>query len=228
MFRDRGYSLIKKFEEGGFQDGTRPLDLRTMKYSNGGVLTPEQRKNREGLVIKADTAGLIITNMGNFTPQQFNARFGPRYILKNDAQQESNLSFQDAMNFSKNIDFSKLNFTKANQDIKNKALVAEAEKKYFETLSESDKKQYIINNPNSAATLEYKKNLENRIKTKPKFLLLHGDMDTIVPPNNLLETKDFLLRQKVHVITKMIKNTEHTIPLEASSLALQFIKSNFN
>ena len=73
-----------------------------------------------------------------------------------------------------------------------------------------------------------KKNLENRIKTKPKFLLLHGDMDTIVPPNNLLETKDFLLRQKVHVITKMIKNTEHTIPLEASSLALQFIKSNFN
>ena len=162
MFRDRGYSLIKKFEEGGFQDGTRPLDLRTMKYSNGGVLTPEQRKNREGLVIKADTAGLIITNMGNFTPQQFNARFGPRYILKNDAQQESNLSFQDAMNFSKNIDFSKLNFTKANQDIKNKALVAEAEKKYFETLSESDKKQYIINNPNSAATLEYKKNLENK------------------------------------------------------------------
>ena len=118
MFKDRGYSLIKKFEEGGFQDGTRPLDLRTMKYSNGGVLTPEQRKNREGLVIKADTAGLIITNMGNFTPQQFNARFGPRYILKNDAQQESNLSFQDAMNFSKNIDFSKLNFTKANQDIK--------------------------------------------------------------------------------------------------------------
>ena len=73
-----------------------------------------------------------------------------------------------------------------------------------------------------------KKNLENGIKTKPKFLLLHGDMDTIVPPNNLLETKDFLLRQKVHVITKMIKNTEHTIPLEASSLALQFIKSNFN
>ena len=59
-------------------------------------------------------------------------------------------------------------------------------------------------------------------------MLLHGDMDTIVPPNNLLETKDFLLRQKVHVITKMIKNTEHTIPLEASSLALQFIKSNFN
>ena len=71
-----------------------------------------------------------------------------------------------------------------------------------------------------------KKNLENRIKTKPKFLLIHGDLDTIVPPNNLLESKDFLLRQKVNVITKMIKDTEHTIPLDASSLALEFIKSN--
>ena len=88
MFRDKGYSLIKKFEEGGVQDGTRPLDLRTMKYSNGGVLTDKQRKNREGLVIKADTAGIIVTNYGNFTREQFNKRFGPRYILNKETPKE--------------------------------------------------------------------------------------------------------------------------------------------
>ena len=73
MFRDRGYSLIKKFEEGGIQDGTRPLDLRTMKYSNGGVLTDKQRKNREGLVIEEFIKGtnLIVTNKGTFNKNKF-------------------------------------------------------------------------------------------------------------------------------------------------------------
>ena len=157
MFRDRGYSLIKKFEEGGVQDGTRPLDLRTMKYSNGGVLTDQQRKNREGLVIKADTAGLIITNMGNFTPQQFNARFGPRYILKNESEQlPKNMSFQEALNFSKNTNFS--------EAFSNKVKTQQEEKEMFENLSELDKKKYIINNPNSAVVLEYRKNLENKDK----------------------------------------------------------------
>ena len=37
-----------------------------------------------------------------------------------------------------------------------------------------------------------KENLESRIISKTKFLLLHGDMDQVVPPNNLLEAKDFL------------------------------------
>ena len=73
-----------------------------------------------------------------------------------------------------------------------------------------------------------KKNLLTRIKSRPKFFLLHGDVDTIVPPNNLLESKDFLLRQKTQVQTKLLQNCEHTITLEASSLALAFIKSNFN
>ena len=51
-----------------------------------------------------------------------------------------------------------------------------------------------------------KKNLEHRIKTRPKILLIHGDMDTIVPPNNLLESKDFLLRQKkLMLIQKLYK-----------------------
>ena len=73
-----------------------------------------------------------------------------------------------------------------------------------------------------------KKNLEHRIKTRPKILLIHGDMDTIVPPNNLLESKDFLLRQKIEVNTKIIQNCEHNIPAQASSLALDFISKNLN
>ena len=57
---------------------------------------------------------------------------------------------------------------------------------------------------------------------------MHGDLDTIVPSNHLLEAKDYLLRQKVDIQIKMIKNCEHHIPIEASSLALNYIKKNFN
>ena len=43
----------------------------------------------------------------------------------------------------------------------------------------------------------------------------------------LLEAKDFLIRNDVEVETKMIKNCEHQIPVEASSVALTYIKNNF-
>ena len=55
------------------------------------------------------------------------------------------------------------------------------------------------------------------------MLLLHGDQDTIVPPSNLLEAKDFLIRNNVKVDTLLIKNCDHHIPIEASSTALNFI-----
>ena len=73
-----------------------------------------------------------------------------------------------------------------------------------------------------------KNNLSGRIKSKTKTLLIHGDQDTIVPPSNLLESKDFLIRQKVEVTTKLLNNCDHHIPVEASSLALNFIKHNLN
>ena len=72
-------------------------------------------------------------------------------------------------------------------------------------------------------------NLEDLIKRKTsstKMLLLHGDKDAIVSPTFLLEAKDFLIRNNVEVETKMIKNCEHHIPVEASSLALNYIKGN--
>ena len=59
------------------------------------------------------------------------------------------------------------------------------------------------------------------------MLLLHGDLDEVVPSVNLLEAKDFLIRNNIEVETNMIKNCGHHIPVEASSLALEYIKENF-
>ena len=71
-----------------------------------------------------------------------------------------------------------------------------------------------------------KENISKRIKSKTKMLLIHGDQDVVVPPSNLLEAKDFLMRHKVNVETKMIDNCGHHIPIEASSVALNYIKKN--
>ena len=73
-------------------------------------------------------------------------------------------------------------------------------------------------------------NSEDLIKRKTsstKMLLIHGDKDVVVSPTFLLEAKDFLIRNDVEVETKMIKNCEHHIPVEASSAALKYIKNNF-
>ena len=73
-----------------------------------------------------------------------------------------------------------------------------------------------------------KDHLSKRIKSKTKVLLMHGDSDQIVPSNNLLDAKDFLIRNKINVEAKMIKNCDHHIPVEASSIALNFIKDNLS
>ena len=72
-----------------------------------------------------------------------------------------------------------------------------------------------------------KKDLLKRKTSSTKMLLMHGDMDAVVSPNNLLEAKDFMIRNNIQVETKIIKNCEHHIPIEASSLALNYIKNNF-
>ena len=70
------------------------------------------------------------------------------------------------------------------------------------------------------------KDLVKRIKFRPKIFLLHGDSDTIVPPIHLLESKDFFKKLNYKIKTVLLKNCEHNIPIEASSLALDFIKKN--
>jgi len=69
-------------------------------------------------------------------------------------------------------------------------------------------------------------NLKLRKKNNTNVLLLHGDQDDIVSPTYLLEAKDFLLREKVNVETHLIKNCAHHIPIEASSIALNYILKN--
>ena len=60
------------------------------------------------------------------------------------------------------------------------------------------------------------------------ILMIHGDADEIVSPNFLLEAKDFLIRNKVNVETRLIKNCGHHIPVEASSIGLNYILEKFN
>jgi len=72
-----------------------------------------------------------------------------------------------------------------------------------------------------------KKDIIKRKSSSTKMLLLHGDLDSVVSPTYLLEAKDFLIRNDVEVKTKLIKNCEHNIPVEASSIALNYIKNNF-
>jgi phospholipase/carboxylesterase len=69
-------------------------------------------------------------------------------------------------------------------------------------------------------------NLKLRKKNNTNVLLLHGDQDDIVSPTYLLEAKDFLLREKVNVETHLIKNCAHHIPIEASSIALNYFLKN--
>ena len=70
--------------------------------------------------------------------------------------------------------------------------------------------------------------LKYRKKNSTKVLLIHGDSDQVVSPSFLLEAKDFLIRNKVAIETHLIKNCDHTIPIESSSIALNYILKNFN
>ena len=65
--------------------------------------------------------------------------------------------------------------------------------------------------------------LANRKKISTKTLLIHGDSDQVVSPQFMLEAKDFFIRNNVEIETHLIKNCDHHIPIEASSLALNYI-----
>ena len=66
-------------------------------------------------------------------------------------------------------------------------------------------------------------NLKSRRKNLTNTLLIHGDQDDIVSPTHLLEAKDFLLREKINIETHLIKDCGHHIPVDASSIALNYI-----
>ena len=92
----------------------------------------------------------------------------------------------------------------------------------------------LINNENYNCVVGFsgkvinQKDLVKRKISSTKMFLIHGDQDAVVSPTCLLEAKDFLIRNNVEIKTKMITNCEHHIPVEASSVALNYIKNNFN
>lgn len=73
-----------------------------------------------------------------------------------------------------------------------------------------------------------KNDLIKRKKSKTKMMLIHGDIDPVVPSINLLEAEDFLIRNNIEVKVNMIEDCEHHIPIKASSLALNYLKDNLN
>jgi phospholipase/carboxylesterase len=68
--------------------------------------------------------------------------------------------------------------------------------------------------------------LGKNIFSKPNIILMHGDIDQIVPVNSLLEAKDFFNKNNYKIESQIFKNCEHRIPTEGSSLGLQFIKKH--
>ena len=71
-------------------------------------------------------------------------------------------------------------------------------------------------------------NLKNRKKASTNTLLIHGDLDQVVPANYLLEAKDFFIRNNIQIETHLIKGCDHHIPIQASSIALSYILKKFN
>ena len=71
-------------------------------------------------------------------------------------------------------------------------------------------------------------NLKNRKKVSTNTLLIHGDLDQVVPANFLLEAKDFFIRNDIQIETHLIKGCDHHIPIQASSIALSYILKKFN
>tara|TARA_B100001093_G_scaffold481043_1_gene511440 strand:- start:228 stop:881 length:654 start_codon:yes stop_codon:yes gene_type:complete len=68
------------------------------------------------------------------------------------------------------------------------------------------------------------KDLETRKKSSTNTLLIHGDMDKVVPADYMLEAKDFFIRNDIDIETYLIKNCDHNIPMESSSIALNYIQ----
>ena len=88
------------------------------------------------------------------------------------------------------------------------------------------KKQKINSLIGYSGKIINKKHLSESINSKPKVFLMHGADDPIVSPTHLLEAKEFLKINGIKVKTKIFNNCEHKIPIEGSSLGLEFLKQN--
>ena len=68
--------------------------------------------------------------------------------------------------------------------------------------------------------------LGKNIISRPNIILMHGDLDKVVPIDGLLEAKNFIIENDYTIETQIFKNCEHRISSEGSSSGLQFIKKH--
>jgi len=136
----------------------------------------------------------------------------PKYILEESMKAENKLiKFIDEVKFKFNLENEKIclvGFSQGSMMSINLGLTSK--KEYNCVIGFSGK---IIN----------QEDLRLRKKISTNTLLIHGDSDQVVSPNFLLEAKDFFIRNNVPIETHLIKNCDHHIPVEASSIALNYI-----
>ena len=111
-------------------------------------------------------------------------------------------------------------------DTKNLALVGFSQGSMMIIQTALKKKEQINCLIGYSGKIINKQHLSDNIVSRPKIFLMHGDKDTIVPPGHLLESKEFLVQQGLKIRTKLFKNCEHKISVEASSLGLEFLRKN--
>ncbi len=92
-------------------------------------------------------------------------------------------------------------------------------------LTSSEKYSCIVGFSGKIINIE---NLSSRKKVSTNTLLIHGEVDQVVSPNFMLEAKDFFIRNNIEIETHLIKNCDHHIPIEASSIALNYILKKIN
>ncbi len=136
----------------------------------------------------------------------------PDYILKESLKAEEKIKeFLDEIKKEYNLDNDKITLSGFSQGCMISINIGLTSEKPFNSIVGFSGK---IIEPN---------NLKSRRKNSTSILLIHGDQDDIVPPTYLLEAKDFLLRENINVDTHLIKKCGHHIPIEASSIALNYI-----
>ena len=140
----------------------------------------------------------------------------PKYILVQSQIAEKKLSqFIDEIKKEYNIDNDKICLSGFSQGcMMSINLGLMADKEYNCIVGFSGK---IIN----------QEDLKLRKKVATRTLLIHGDADQVVMPNFLLEAKDFFIRNDIEIETHLIKGCDHHIPIEASSIALNYILKKF-
>ena len=145
------------------------------------------------------------------------AKDEPNYILNESLKAEGKLNkFLDEVKKEYNLDNNQITLSGFSQGCMMSINVGLTSEKPFRSIVGFSGK--IINLDN----LKYRK------KNSTNTLLIHGDKDDIVSPTHLLEAKDFFLRENINVETHLIKNCGHHIPIEASSIALNYILKKIN